>query len=335
MLKKIKFYSVKIKEVFKFTLKIKFAEIKVNENILIYGFSRGGTTLLAETLVGLLGARLIWEPLFNHRPISFSAINPYALKEYRNLNLGWNPHVADPNDQAANNYFDKYFNLKIRNIRFLRFTNPANFKDSQFTVHKMCFGNFMYPYFQKRYRIKSILLLRHPFAIAASSLNFGNNYDYHKENFKVWRYENSLKSGAFFEQYDDKYDLIVSPFTLLVFQSVTQFAYVLNNFDKTNTIIICYEDLMVDKDSVHKLLEQFLNQEFSYENFDKLLNKQSFSSKKGHTKNDTIAQLSKWEKTTSEEDIINGIKIFEAFDFKMYSRDVLPNKDYHKEFLVS
>ncbi|WP_179004964.1 sulfotransferase domain-containing protein [Winogradskyella forsetii] len=323
---KIKFYLIKINEIFSFLSKIKFNKIKDNQNILIYGISRGGTTLLAEALVDILKARLIWEPLFNHREVKFKTVNPYALKSYKQLELGWNPHVASANDVEVNTYFDAYFKLKKRNIRFLRFTDPENFSSSKYTVHKMCFGNFMYAYFQKRYNLKSVILLRHPFAVAASSLNFGNNYDYHKENYAIWRYENSNKSGAFFNDFEDKYKLINSAFTLLVFQAVSQFSYVVNNLDKRNSIILFYEDLVIDKQLCHQQLEEFLNLPIDYEYLEGLLNKQSFSSGKGHTENDPMSQLSKWREVTSEKDIKEGLKIFEAFDFHLYSDGVLPVK---------
>ncbi|MGV8815435.1 MAG: sulfotransferase domain-containing protein [Gelidibacter sp.] len=181
--------------------------------------------------------------------------------------------------------------MNKRNIRFLSFSDPKTFGDNKFTIHKLCFGNFMYSYFQKRYRLKSIVLLRHPFAVAASSLKFGNNFDYHKQNYGVWRYEDSEKSGTFFKSFESKYDLIVSAFTLLVFQTISQFSFVIDNLDKDNTLIIFYEDLVVEKKSTFSALEKFLEMSINYKQFESLLGKQSFSSSSGHTEDDSIAQL--------------------------------------------
>ena len=327
---KIKFYFSKITEVFSFISEIKFAKIKSNQNILIYGISRSGTTLLAETLVEILKARLIWEPLFNHREVHLKTVNPYALKSYKKLKLGWHPHVASCSDVETNAYFDAYFALEKRNIRFLRFTNPQTFSESKVTIHKMCFGNFMYNYFQKRYGFKSIVLVRHPFAIAASSLNFGDNYDYHKHNYATWKYENSNKSGEFFNRFEDYYDLIVSAFTLLVFQTVSQFSFVLDNFEKDNSIIVFYENLVVDKQTTHNKLEEFLGLSIDYNIFEALLSKQSFSSSNNHTEKDAMVQLSKWKKMASEKDIEDGLKIFKAFDFNLYNDAILPNKSNYE-----
>ncbi|WP_299099026.1 sulfotransferase domain-containing protein [uncultured Winogradskyella sp.] len=323
---KLKFYLIKVSEILNFIVNIKLAKVKHNQNILIYGISRGGTTLLAETLVGVLKARLIWEPLFNHRAVGFNTINPYSLKSYKELDLGWHPHIASIEDSEVNTYFDAYFNLDKRNIRFFRFSNPKTFSRSKHTIHKMCFGNFMYSYFQKRYNLNSIILLRHPFAVAASSLNFGKNFDYHKENFSSWKYESSNKSDSFFLQYEDKYTLIKSAFTLLVFQSVSQFSYALNHMDKEKSIILFYEDLVMDKPSCHEQLEQFLNCKIDFNYFEDALSKQSFSSGKGHTNTDPMAQLSKWKKVVSDDDVKAGLEIFESFNFKLYSDDTLPVK---------
>jgi hypothetical protein len=323
-MKVLKFYFLKIKEVFIFLTYIKFSKIKQNENIVIYGISRGGTTLLAETLVVLLEARFIWEPLFPRGDVKLPAINPYSVAAYSNFELGWSPHTASHNDKALNTYFDQFFALNIRNIRFLRFTNRNSFSKSQHTIHKFCFGNFMYPYFQKRYGFKSILLLRHPFAIAASSLGFGDNFNWHKVNYADWKYTDRPKSGDFFKAYDDKYDLIVSGFSLLVFRAVSEFSYALNNIDTENTSIVFYEDLVIAPKTSYATLQQLLSHPLDYDLFLKMLNKQSFSSKKNHTEKDGLAQLSKWKKVATKQDVADGLKIFEAFNFRLYSEDVLP-----------
>jgi hypothetical protein len=320
------FYLAKIKEVSNFLVNIKFSKIKKNENILIYGISRGGTTLLAEILVSVLKARLVWEPLFPYGDVKFHKINPFSVEPYAKFKLGWHPYVASQDDKQVHNYFDKYFALKIRNIRFLRFTNQNSFSESQHTIHKFCFGNFMYPYFQKRYGFKSMLLLRHPFAIAASSLGFGDNFNWHKENYTNWNYPDTPKSDDFFKSYDDNYSLIVSGFSLLVFQAVTQFSYALNNLDHENTSIVFYEDLVVEPKEAYSSIQKLVGLHIDYDLFLKMLDKQSFSSKKDHTEKEGLAQLSKWKKVATKQDIKDGIKIFEAFNFRLYSEDVLPLK---------
>lgn len=314
----------KIKEVLNFLYFIKFKKIKKNENILIYGISRGGTTLLAETLVALFSARLVWEPLFPFRDVKFNKLNPFSVKRYKDLALGWSPHSASMDNNKLNSYFDKLFNLRIRNIRYLRFANPQNFSKSQHTVFKFCFANFMYPYFQKRYNSKAIILLRHPFAIAASSLNFGDNFNWHKENYSSWKYEASQHSGDFFDKYDDKYKLINSPFTLLVFQAVSQFSYVMEHVDKSNTIIVYYEDIVANPEHVFSQFQSFFKSPLDESLFMKLVRKQSFSSQEGHTQKDPLDQLSKWKLKVPEDEITSALKIFEAFNFNLYSEDIRP-----------
>ena len=294
---------------------------------MIYGISRGGTTLLAETLVSLLSARLVWEPFFPYGDVKFQKINPFSVAAYAKFKFGWHPNVMNQNDNAIHAYFNDLFNLKIRNIRFLRFTNHRTFDDSQHTVYKFCFGNFMYPYFQKRYGFKSVILLRHPFAIAASSMGFGDNYNWHKENYKNWRYTDSPNSGDFFKSYEGKYDLIVSGFSLIVFQAVTQFSYALSHFNQENTVVIYYEDLVIEPKTAFRTLNNLLNKKLDYDLFLKMVKKQSFSSQKNHTEKDAFTQLSKWKSIATEEEVANGMKIFKAFDFKCYSDDVLPLKN--------
>ncbi len=184
----------------------------------------------------------------------------------------------------------------------------------------------MYPYFQKRYNFKSIILLRHPFAIAASSLNFGENFNWHKDNYSAWKYRESKHSGHFFERYKDKYELINSPFTLLVFQAVSQFAYVMEHMDKTNTIVVYYEDIVMQPEYVFKQLQDFYETPLDESIFMKLMRKQSFSSQKGHTKKNPLEQLSKWKSKVPKEEIANALKIFEAFSLHVYNDDIMPIK---------
>lgn len=319
-------YKTKLKEIGKFLSHIRFKQPKKNENILIYGISRGGTTLLAETLVGLLNARLVWEPLFVFRDVRFNAINPFSVGAYKKLGFGWSPYVKDANNNEVNTYFDRLFSLKVKNIRYLRFTNHAQFEKSEHTVFKFCFANFMYPYFQERYNTKAILLLRHPFAIAASSLSFGEQFDWHKENYRSWRYHDTKHSDGFFERYVDKYDLINSPFTLLVFQAVSQFAYVMEQIDTSTTIIVFYEDIVAQPEQVFEQLNTFFDTPLNESEFMKLVNKQSFSSHKGHTKKNPIDQLSKWKSKVPENEIASALKIFKAFNFEYYSDAIMPHK---------
>lgn len=325
-----KFYSSKLREVYLFLRFLKFAKISSNTNILIYGISRGGTTMLAESLVALFSARLIWEPLFPHKNAPLSGVNPFSVKSYAKLKLGWTPHSPTDTDKELNTYFDRLFALKIKNIRYFRFTNYSKFEKSEHTVFKFCFANFMYPYFQKRYGFKSIVLVRHPFAIAASSLNFGVNFDWHKENYRNWSYADTPKSGHFFKQYDDKYTLIVSPFTLLVFQVVSQYAYILEQLENTNTLVVFYEDLVLYPKNVLVDFEQFFECTFDENLFLGLLKKGSFSSEKGHTSKNAKAQLSKWKEKIDDEDINDALRIFKAFNFNIYSDDVLPLKSNFK-----
>lgn len=326
MKKKLKYYIIKLGEIYKFLRFIRFSKIKKNQNILIYGISRGGTTMLAEALVKIFNARLAWEPLFPHKDVPFKEVNPFSVHQYTQFDLGWNPHLTHQNHAEINHYFDSLFGLNVRNIRLWRFNEFTRFNKKTTTIFKFCFGNFMYTYFQERYKFKSLVLLRHPFAIAASSLTFGDNYSWHKNNYDKWKYQNNQYSNMFFNQYGDKYHLINSAFTLLVFQAVSQFVYLKDNLDKANSIFVFYEDLVIKPEEVIHEIEKFFDMSFNKEELLLQFKKQSFSSGKDHTKDKPMGQLSKWKEKISEEEINGGLKIFKAFNFEIYDNTVLPNK---------
>src|SRR5690606_31093926 len=240
----------KLKEAFSFYTKLKFAKVMKNTPILIFGISRGGTTMLAEALVALFDARLVWEPLFPHRDVFLKSINPFSTHRHNALQLGWNPHVATTHYGTVDGYFERLFSLDERNIRFYRFSNYNAFETQEHTVFKFCFGNFMYPYFNQKFGFKSLVLLRHPFAIAASSLNFGTNFNWHKKNYGQWKYHDTPLSGQFFSGLNDHLSLVNSAFSLIVYQAVSQFSYVLKHLDPSTTLVVYYEDLIVDQERV-------------------------------------------------------------------------------------
>lgn len=313
----------KLQEIAQFYRNIKFNKIKSNENILIFGISRGGTTMLAEALIKVIDSRLAWEPLFPHRQVQFSYINPFSIQNYSKLDLGWNPFI-DESYTAGNDYFDKLFSLEERNIRLFRYTDTKRFSKQKYTIFKFCFGNFMYKYFQDRYGFKSIILLRHPFAVAASSLKFGENYDWHKKNWANWKYEENELNTDFFKTYNSHLNLIKSPFTLLVFQAVTQFSYALKNSNPSTTTIVFYEDIVLYPTKVLNDLEKILEKKLDSQCFLQSISKGSFSSKEGHTLSDSRKQLSKWKQLCSEKDIEDGLEIFKAFKFDFYSENIQP-----------
>jgi hypothetical protein len=316
----------KLKETLRFYFHIKYAKVKKNQNILIYGISRGGSTMLAEALVILLNARLAWEPLFPYRKVFLEKFNPYSTHRLNALKLGWNPYVSKENTPKLDSYFESLFALRERNIRLYHFTNNNNFGSQENTIFKFCFGNFMYPYFNQKFGLKSILLLRHPFAIAASSLNFGKNYDWHKKNYASWEYSDTPLSDDFFSELNKKKYLINSAFSLLVYQTVMQFKYVLMHINTTNTIIVYYEDLVTEPEKVFESLEVFFDIKLEFDKFKSSLSNESFSSESGHTKSDPRDQLSKWRQKCTKEDIQQGLEIFESLEFSVYSDSILPVK---------
>ncbi|WP_228850350.1 sulfotransferase domain-containing protein [Aegicerativicinus sediminis] len=314
----------KLSESVEFYKKIKFTKIENQENILIYGISRGGTTMLANALTKTLDARLIWEPLFKYNKVFLKRVNPYSTYPYTEFKLGWHPNLPTQGTVEINNYFDDLFSMRERNIRFLRFNNWDRFKTSKKTIFKFCFGNFMYPYFQNRYNYKSIVLLRHPFAIASSSLGYGDNFDWHKTNFNIWKYMDNELNPGFFKNINNKIETINSPFELIVFQVVSQFSYVLDQLDTSNSIFIFYEDLLLNPKGEVNKIEALLGYEIDREQFLNIIKKPSFSSKKGHTNTNAMEQLTKWQKKCTEEDVQGGLKIFKSFNFNHYDDNPLP-----------
>ncbi len=267
----------KILLVIRYLLNVKLGRPKTNLNIAIFGFSRGGTTMLGEALSKSMDGRLAWEPLFPHRNIKMP--NPFSTRNLEKLELGWSPFIAkDNHSEEVRAYFRSLFNLKERNIRLFRFTDFSRFSKQDKTIWKFCFGDFMYPYLDANFKLKSIVLLRHPFAIACSSMNFGENYDWHKTNFNNWKYTSNKWSEGdkVFEDVNANLELINSPIALLIYQSVSHFSFALNNLNSKTSKVVFYEDLVVNSKQTIQELKSFFDDEFDEHIFEKFINKPRF-----------------------------------------------------------
>ena len=140
----------------------------IRKSIALVATGRGGSTWLAELLLGLPNRVLIWEPLHLGN-------NP-AIAEY---GFGWNPYVpTDGEAPALETYLQRLLTgraLSTRTLTSLNFEAAALINPAGFVV-KFVQAHALMPWFVRRFPVPVIGLVRHPCAVVASQLNHGQSW---------------------------------------------------------------------------------------------------------------------------------------------------------------
>lgn len=134
-------------------------------NLLIFSDPRGGSTWLTELVQTVPATALLWEPLHLR-----------TAPQFRHLGFNWRQYIpADAEWPEARAAFELLFRGKTLGERLCSRTSVTEIEAAERLIVKFCRGNALLPWLtaQFDFTFKPLLLLRHPFAVAASQLAFG------------------------------------------------------------------------------------------------------------------------------------------------------------------
>lgn len=298
-------------------------------NISIFGMSRGGTTWLAEILLNIPHSTLVWEPLFRYKQYKWNIGNPFAYPEQIIDGFDWNQHIPEDEEwPEVQSFFTDLFLRKILNLKLLRFNklSKVSIKEDVF-LYKFCFGNLMLPWLVNRFNIKPILFIRHPAAVIASSLNFGNNFDWHKRNAKVSFKPYQRYNREFEKKYMEAAAFVHSAESLLAYQWGVQYEYLINH-PKNNIdwLTVSYESLYLNPQSELKRIFNYINMEIPKDILSKFRN-ESFSSSANHSAGNIKSgdQLSSWNSKLKSQQLDNIFQVLELMGIDFYNENPEPN----------
>jgi hypothetical protein len=141
----------------------KMVNFDPNENLVIFGDARGGSTWMAELIGQVPKTVLLWEPLHIGR-----------VDYFKQLNFAWRQHI--PEDETwyeAQGAFEQLFRGKVLTHYTCSFSSPFYFLFADRMLVKFCRANALVPWLTRVFDFKyePIYLVRHPFAVVASQLS--------------------------------------------------------------------------------------------------------------------------------------------------------------------
>lgn len=314
---------------YRYLLPYKHAK-KQPELLSIFGISRGGTTWLAEILASSNGTTLVWEPFFRYRQYRINFLNPFAYPEQVIKGIGWTPYVPENEEFPELEEFCKaLFSGRIVNLKIYRFNRMSGIGNTRTLLFKFCFANMLLPWLVKRFSIRPVLLVRNPYAVVASSLNFGKNFDWHKNN-PVFRPDPNNRYNSIYSEYDHVLPLINSPEALLAFQWSVQYRYLLEHpLNNSAWLTIAYEDLYLNFEKVMpRIMDRYELKNFQFTDINRF--RRSFSSGKsaGEKEISEKEHISRWRTLLSEEQIKNVHDITVACRADYYGKN--DEADYNR-----
>jgi len=258
-------------------------------NIHLFTHPRGGSTLLAEAISSVHQCPIVWEPFFKGR-------KPFTKYPHEKL-WGWKEYV--PID-ATKSSIDDYFNhLTSRTFLHPRFFTGQSIKGLHHKtplVYKYCHANNLAPYLIRKFKLKCIILDRHPAQIIASRKQYGG-FIKSDPTYSVDSAQ-TKNSDQLFSLYEDK-----RPQYIKSSIGVNAWNYCLtrHNFrhleHNPDILRLNYDELVLNPEAVSNQLSDFFSLPFSPELFSKPSRVTTSPIEAGK------AQLVKWRKILSKAEI--------------------------------
>lgn len=300
----------------------------------LFNSPRGGSTWLAEILAkSIPRSALVWEPLFRHKKVFNSVINPFAYPELWKLNVKWHQYLPEDKDYPEfEAFFHKLFNREIVNLKLYRFNKINTIPSADLFIYKFCFANNMLPWLTRHFNIKPVLLVRHPCAVVASQLNFKPFHFVYKKpaTFKARSVPDELL------HYQDILDSIQTPEESLAARWALNHKLLLDHSQNNiNWLTLTYEKLCVAPETELKRLFDYIDRPFP-ENPEEILYTPSATTSHNSSSSRDIKnknQIYSWKQKLSQEQIDNILNIVRRFDINAYSDDPEPDYDivYNKK----
>jgi hypothetical protein len=274
--------------------------------LIICADPRGGSTWLFEMLTSLDGVAGLWEPL----DISRAAV-------FRNLGFShrqYFPEMASVPEARAT--FDGLFRGKHREPHIVQRTSVRELRNAELLLVKFCRATQLLPWMTREFSFtrKPVHLLRHPCAVVASKIKFGE-----------W---NNVKPR--FDELDVLSDPVKMPYadTLLKIDSVegrlaanwalTNSVALKHPERKNRWITILYEDLLAAPELVlSKVLQDW---GLKIDNLEKIVSKPSKTTLKFSPiiSGDKQKQLAYWQQTLSSNQIDTILSIAYQMGIQIY-----------------
>lgn len=235
--------------IYPFSFIKKHTTTSFNQNIYIFGISRGGSTILLESLnVGLPKSTKLWEPI---------AGGFIKIKKLRKWNFTTLPIIPENNKNTELlSSFDSilrggHLNLSMTYVNDSLVSIPLN----KHLIFKFCRGNNLLPWLVNNFDINSILLLRGPYQTINSQINHGAyKHLMHDPSFNI------PKTTPFLEEYKkfkEVIDQCKTPEEHLAIKWSINMQIVKHHQHNKKWLTIFYEDLINQPEVEFKRIKEY------------------------------------------------------------------------------
>lgn len=279
------------------------------ENFIVFSDPRGGSTWLAEILLQVPRTALLWEPL-----------NVALVPHFVDLGFSLRQHIPRSADWAeARDRFDALFRGEAIDHTTCR--QPLRYLTAERMVVKICRGNALLPWLTRSFDFtyEPVYLVRHPFAVVSSQLNFGAWDDY--GGFEA----PSGPFDAYYRRHEDYLRSLSTDYEGLVAQwCLTNLVPLRSERNDVDWVTVFYEDMLQDPDrEIERIFDRW---EIPVPSGASAAARQASRTTKSATFRAGVdRQLSKWTSYFDDEQIERMQAVLDHFEVDLYGRSVYPN----------
>jgi len=289
-------------------------EIKAKEAILIFSEPRGGSTWILELLSNIPNSATIFEPLHSNYGL-FLNDERYEWGTYPDPSIKNEQLLSEWNNLLSGNSINSYVVSRSEVIDYI---------NSDKLVIKFIMGTPFLPWVSKNIQLKykPIYLMRHPLAVAKSTLE-----NLYKRGEAVLIDHKWIPEGANFDLYEKNKDIFSKDRPVLhhlIGRWCMNNYFAMKETSNNEVIKVHYEDLLLHPNTVIANIFKIWNMETPPALFEKI-NIPSSSDFRKDFRADKNEQLKKWFIGFSNKELEEMDEILKRFEINVYSMfDILP-----------
>jgi hypothetical protein len=305
---------------FPYKLISKFKNLGPENAISLFCDPRGGSTWLAETLNSIPQSMIIDEPLHLN-----------SVKKLKNIDFSWRQYIPENEPwNEAKVIFQTILKGKILSAGICNRNVLSEVIKANQIIAKIIRGKALLPWYVKQFdfKYKPLMVVRHPFAVAASLLNH-SAWSYEFQSFEI-------PDGPFNEFYKQHEVFLTSLQTkeeqLTALWCMTNNTVLNHSENNHSWITINYENLVLEP----KKYFQMIFDQWDLEIPERLLDRISVasSSTEGRKSINPERLLSDWTNKLKTEQINRLQKVLDYFEVSYYGKDIMPLIPANKVHLI-
>ena len=294
----------------KYSVPGKFKSFDPATAISLFCDPRGGSTWLAETLSAIPKSFIIDEPLHLNN-----------VEGFKNLNFYWRQYIPEKAQwPQARKVFEDILMGEILNRGLCSRNKAIKLIQAQQLILKIIRGKALLPWYVKQFdfKYKPVMLVRHPFAIAASLLDHSSwGYEFKKFEIPVGPYNEFYKAHA-----DFLYALQTKEEQLTALWCITNNTVLRHPENDHSWITLNYENLVLEPVKHFEMIFEKWNLATPDELSSRILIPSSTTVGKQIIQPKRL--LSDWKNKLDEAQINQLQKVLDYFGVDYYGKDAMP-----------